>query len=117
METTYYHIETNCLAVYDMDAAEKASGGPEIVYYAKPKARKKAEPVAHGGSQVVDLDAYRRQRAGMKPECSRMETPQAKVKKAGKARRWSKVGLALDLLATGGIIFLVVGVLLKLFLP
>lgn len=113
METTYFNIKAKRLTACGADAAEKASGGPETVYFACPTPRHTEEQKARrGANKVIHLEEYRRKSVGGGAKLPAEE----REEKRKSGRGWSKLALALDALATAGILLLVVGVLMRIFL-
>lgn len=106
METTNYQIEAKRLTACGEDGAAKVCGGMDVLVCACPKRR---GDVSRREENVIDMEAYRRAHSEAVPPNKEPAEPGVDT------HNWSRVGLALDFLATTAILLVVAGVLLKLF--
>ena len=110
METTYLSMDARYVTVF-RGVEEQASGGDRVCFTRRSRTSSCAPSPA---GKVVDLAAYRRQLecASEPEEAPSLPTPMREEIPA-RSRPWSeRVGLVLDLCATGAILCLTVGVLL-----
>ena len=110
METTYLSMDARYVTVF-RGVEEQASGGDRVCFTRRSRTPSCAPSPA---GKVVDLAAYRRQLecASEPEETPSLPTPMREEIPA-RSRPWSeRVGLVLDLCATGAILCLTVGVLL-----
>lgn len=112
METRYLNIDARCVTVFDQ-LEEQASGGGRVYCTRLPRRREHPSP-APSGRKVLDLEEYRRQHFGGAQEPLRPEeTPLHREAHAPSSpSRGERLGMLLDLCATGAIVCLTVGALI-----
>ena len=110
METTYLNMDARSVTVFRR-VEEQASGGDRVCVTRRSQTASCAAPAA---GKVVDLEAYRRQLdSRAEPKGPPSLSGSAREEAPARKRPWSeRVGLVLDLCATGAILCLTVGVLL-----
>ena len=107
METTYMNIDANYVTVFG-DQKEQVSGGSRLCYTRVPR---RVEPHGQWEEKVIDLEAYRRQYMEVQAE----EIPREVESTPAPMGLRDRVGLLLDICATGAIVCATIWVVLRFF--
>ena len=104
METIYYRLDAKRLTCSAADAEKQASGGAPVCYAFVPRTR----PARGRTGVVVDFEAYRAR--------MQQQTPTAQTALPRRRRRLKRMaGMGMELCATGSMVALAVGMLIRFF--
>lgn len=106
METIYYRLDAKRLTCSGVGAEKQVSGGEPVCYAFVPWTR----PTGGKTGVVVDFQAYRQAQVQEQVPSSPSELPRRR-----RSRMERVAGLGMELCATGAIVALVVGMLIRFF--